>query len=219
MKDSLRTHIHIATHLLVIAIAIILGAWFAHFSNRAIETTVQEQVNAQKRELFELAEITDRNGANTSMDGVIEDCTRRSEYESLLVKLGSLSKKDLVSVQNLFESCGSFYSERKALMVFQLSDALKNLHEKNELLTSLNVEPIPQKDLEEWEKLVTLEKKRSSLLTDQTDIQAKIISALISGSTAHTVDVVSLVNDAQQIAELLTVHDHEIDTLRNSLKE
>ena len=82
----------------------------------------------------------------------------------------------------------------------------------NEKSTDMN-------ELQEWNELLTLEKTRSALLTDQGTLQADIISELISGNNPSSKEVSALVREAQDISELLSVQDKRIDTIRGAMQQ
>lgn len=218
MKDYLSTHLHIAAHLAVVALSIVIGAGFAHYANSSTVANIYTQLTEQNAYMLTLADITDRNGADAVTATIISDCTRRTEYESLLNNLATLQKKELVTLQNLFEGCGSFYGERKALMVARLDRELENLTNLNILLTSLNAEGLSLQDLERWNALVALEKQRSGLLADQARIQSDIITQLILGFGPTSAGVSKLVGEAQEIGQQLSVQDSQIDDLRNAIQ-
>lgn len=218
MKEYIQQHIQISLHLIIIACTISFAAWVAHHNQTQAELAIASYTEIQEKNMLELASITDRNGADATVEKIILDCPRREEYESLLVKLGTLTKKDLLTVQNLYESCGTFYAERKALMVSKLEREFEIYDDFQKLQKSLGDNTSGSEHLEKWNELVNLEKMRSTLLTDQSAIQIHIITLLISGSTVYSKDVSSLVREANEIAELLAVNDHKIDELRSKLQ-
>lgn len=218
MKDYLQTHLHIASHLVVLALALAVGAGYAEYSNRDIESYIHERITKQEAVLLELSEITDRNGADVITEKIIADCPRRNEYEALLTKLGSLLKKDLIVLQGLSESCGSFYEERKALMVAKMDRELTALIEYTDVLRILNTKAADGVELDTWKQIVALEKVRSTLLIDQNIIQENIITALISGATVQSTQVADFVHEAEEINQLLSVHDQMIDEQRKKVK-
>ncbi len=208
----------IALPLIGFAISIALGAFVAHHNQEKATSTIQKHLDSQAKILWELAVITDRNGADEVISRIVADCPRRGEFEALLNELGSLPKKELITVQNLYESCGSFYAERKALMVSKLERELEIADEYAEVLTYLDKKSAHSYKLDTWKEIISKEEMRSSLLSDQTAIQSKIIDLLISGATASSKDVRAFVQEAQKIGELLNVQDHEIDTLRGKIQ-
>lgn len=218
MKKYIENHLLMTLTLGLVAGAIMLGAWVAHSNQKNAEQIVLERIQAEEKLMFTLATLTDHNGVDAAIENIVGDCTRRDEYESLLVSLQTLSKKDLVSAQNLFESCGSFYVERKALMVAKLDREFQAYTDFVVLLEEFREDSNIIRNFKVWEELVSLEKNRSTLLHDQSQIQSQIITLLISGSTAASKDVVLLVREAGEMSELLSVADHKIDELRKTLE-
>ncbi len=219
MKAYLERHIQIALHLLILASAIVVGSVTANYNQRHIEEEIVQRISKQSDYLYELALVTDRNGADVAIETIVADCGRRDEFDALLIKLGSLHKKDLVTLQSLYDSCGNFYAERKALMVSKLERELESYTDHVSLLSILDADAIHTTRLPEWEELIAHEKTRSSLLSEQSILQTKIISLLISGSPKESAEVNQLVRDAQDTWDLLGVEDHTIDVLRENLKK
>ena len=220
MNEYMRQHSGIALQLVLFACAITLGAFVAHMNQQEVVRNLSLEIESAEKKLYDIASITDRNGADDAISAIIIDCPRREEYESLLIKLGTLSKKDLVSVQNLNESCGSFFAERKALMVAKLEREFESYETLITLLRAVDTDVAADFDLETWSRIVLLEKERSTLLTDQSKIQEDIITLLISGATLRTSpEVERLAQEALEISELLGVTDHKIDESRNSLSK
>ncbi|MFZ2253483.1 MAG: hypothetical protein WAW13_04960 [Minisyncoccia bacterium] len=219
MKKFIENHLIVSLSLFLIAGALILGAWVADSNQSKVEGKILEQIVTERNLMLQLATLTDHNGADETISRIVSDCSRRTEYEDLLTSLESLSKKDLIAAQNLFESCGKYYTERKALMVAKLEREfeiyttyvaiLKEFHDDKEL----------DRNTDMWKDLISLENDRSSFLSDQNHIQAKIISLLISGSVVSSKELVELIRDAGEINELLGVSDHKIDALRASLTQ
>jgi DNA anti-recombination protein RmuC len=102
----------IATHTTLLASALIIGSVVAHYNVVEAIDRIQAEVTSIEEKMRTLADLTDRNGADESISRIVADCPRRSEYESLLNSLATLQKRDLIAIQNLHESCGSFYAEQ-----------------------------------------------------------------------------------------------------------
>lgn len=217
MKQYIQNHLAVTLNLGLLAAAIVIGAWVADHNQQSYESSLRTELDSKRAHMVELALITDRNGADDTTAAIITDCSRRNDYESLLIRLGELSKQDLITVQNMFESCGHFYEERKALMVSALEREIAHYRSLLTLLGILSPHDTYAFEEEKWNELLSLEKTRSMLLSDQSDIQAKIISELITGSPVHSERVIALVREAEGINELLTAHDHQIDSLRETL--
>lgn len=218
MKESIKNHILVGGTLLIFACALVVGVWFVHYNQANLEDALKTILSEKNKTLIDLADITDRNGADETITRIVSDCARRGEYESLLVKLSSLNMRDLLALQNLTDACGSFYAERKALMVSKLELEYVHYRETADLLSLLTTHEATEYHTEEWSELVELEKVRSSLLTEQESIQEKIVSVLIQGLSVQSTEVVKLVQDAQEISDLLGVHNSRIDEKREFLK-
>lgn len=218
MKNFLQTHIEIAVHLTLIACAIVVGTLVTHYQQKEVTAQIDAKISTQEKYLFELAEIIDRNGADAAISSIISDCPQRNEYETHLNALGTLSKKELVIAQALFENCGGFFSEQKALMVAKLERELLFLEDLVALRSVFGDIPKIKENTAEWRTLVTHEQTRSALLHDQQLLQAKIITLLISGSLPTSNEVQLLLVDANEIYDLLGVHDYKIDEVRSKFK-
>lgn len=219
MRQYLETHIHIAISLILIAFAVVAGAFVADRNQKQVELFIREQLRVQEERMLVLAETTDRNGADEELTVVLKDCERRTEFESLLIKLGTLEKKDLLVAQNLFEGCGNFGREQKAIMVGKLEREFQIYEDMLALLKTLTENELEGYHEASWKELIDHEKLRSALLNDLTDIQGKIISELVRGSSVNGSTVSSLVSEAQDIGQRLIVYDRTIDDARDTIKE
>ncbi len=217
MKSFLNSHLLISIHLCIIAGAITAGAWVAHYQKEEVVQKIQENIDAQVELMVGLADTTDWNGADGVVGAIIQDCPRRNEFDLLLGRLESLTNKDLIIVQQLFESCGSFYAERKALMVSRLEREYASLEESIALLKVISPKTVSFNNLDTWGKIIDLEKDRSAYLTELTTIQGDIITALIKGEQTSSKNVQGLASTAQNISETLNVIDKQIDNLRAEL--
>ncbi len=130
-----------------------------------------------------------------------------------------ISYKERLELQQLFESCGAFYAERKALMVSRLEQEYHSLTENVDYLQILDGENSNVYSVSEWKRLLEMEQKRSEYLTEQVGIQQSIITEFIDGGSVRTAEVVGFVADAQGISELLEVLNKQITVVRNNLFE
>lgn len=217
MKRFINLHFAIALHLVLVALFVTAGAWFAHAAKAAVREQIQINIDRQVAHMHELANITDRNGADETISAIIADCPKRNEFEVLLVRLGTLDKKELIEVQQLFESCGSFYAERKALMVSRFEREFNVLKDNFNLLRTLDAENGTDEILAQWERIIALERERSGLLNEQVTLQQTIITALVAGKKTNSKDVSESVQRAQKIGESLSVLDKQIDDIRGEL--
>lgn len=215
MRSYITTHLTIALLAFVIAILIVGSAWYIDTALENVETRLESNISASHAKLSELAIMTDRNAADVLTEQIITDCARRSEFENLLNTLGSASQRELLSAQNLFESCGSFYAERKALMVAQLEREYQGLLSTMALVRELRDLTAEEDRLTQWGTLVELEQTRSNFLNEQTSIQSEIITLLIDDRAQSR--ITELVRQAQNINESLKVTDAQIDKIRLTL--
>ncbi len=216
MKNYLTEHLLIAGNALLLAAIIALSAWTIENTKANTLSLLQSNIETQVTHITELAELTDRNGADAVTEEIISDCPRRVEFENQLMRLDSATKRELITIQQLFESCGTFFAERKALMVSRLEREFLSLKNDLALLSTIRDLSSNEEKLKEWEKLIELEKTRSALLAEQTAIQEKIISLLMS-DTNVTVEINVLVREAQNVSQSLSVTGAQIDTLTKEL--
>ena len=201
MREFVYRHRYTTGALLVLLCALVIGSWIAHRGQERFTDALTEEIGEQRQVISDLARITDRD-----------------EFDALLIRLGTLSKQDLLLAQSMFESCGEFYPTQKALMVVRLEQE----HDEYVRLWALQDSLIESErgledDRELWSELVTLEKTRSELITDQWNMQEQIINALIQGASVSSADVRTLVSEAQEVGELISVYDNRIDELRVKL--
>jgi hypothetical protein len=215
MKSYLTTHLTVALHAFVITLLVAVSAWYIDNAQNEIEQKLTSRIDETLVHIVNLAETTDRNGADELTERIITDCPRRTEFETLLNGLNSATRRDLLSAQQLFESCGSYHAERKALMVAQLERESLMLSDDLALLAVIRDLTPREINLKTWNELIVLEKERSAFLTEQTDIQSEIISLLIEDS--NTTRIQELVRQAQNVNQSLSVIDTQIDALRSKL--
>ena len=215
MKSYLTTHLAVALHALIIIVVITLSAWYIDASRSDVEAKLSARIESSLARIQALAETTDRNGADALTERIISDCPRRSEFENLLNGLNTATRRDLIAAQQLFESCGAFYAERKALMVSHLEREFSMLDEDLVLLAALRDLTPREVNFRKWQQVVKLETERSALLNEQTSIQADIIKLLIEGG--GTLRIQELVQNAQEIGQSLTVLDAQVDVFRTNL--
>lgn len=219
MKDLLNTRFLLTVHLVVVVVVIVVGAWSVHAAKNELRTGITNDIENQLKTVEDLAVVTDRNGADEVIAAIVSDCANRSKFESMLRKLASLNYQELLTVQQLFESCGSFYAERKAIMVSKLDREVEVLNEHITLLTTLEQDNDYNSVGTIWSELVELEHERSTFLSEQVTIQRNIIRQLIQGANILSKDISDQISRAQNVAEQLTVLDNRIDKLRAELIE
>ncbi len=216
MKNYFTKDVLISVHLVIFALTLIVGTLVVHFREETTATELRKKITEQNSILMDLAIITDRNGSDEALAKILQDCSRRNEYEALLIQLGTLEKKELITIQNLHESCGLFYAQQKALMVQKLKREMQSYHDLITLYALFDNRVGLYKE-DAWNELLVFEEARSTLLFDLGTIQEKIVTGLISGTKPQNAEIQNLVRDAQEMSELLGVHDRKIDEIRESL--
>ncbi len=216
MNPQQKHHYHIASVLIGIVVVVIVSISVAYYKERAAISQIRLQIEKAEATMMELAILTDRNAADSTTEILVQDCSRRTEYEDLLVRLPELQKRDLLLIQTLYESCGLFFADRKLHMISRLSREYESYSQLIDLYKLFKAN-IDLNEQEKWKELITAEENRSTTLREQAIVQKEIISLLVSGSTQSSAEVVFLAEQGRQLAELLTVYDVQIDTLRNSL--
>lgn len=215
MKSYLSTHLLVALHTIIIAVVILAAAWYIDYVRSETENALMARIQETVLRIESLAEVTDRNGADALTEQIISDCPRRDEFETILNSLNTARGRELITAQQLFESCGAYFAERKALMVAQLEREYQSLEADRMLLMTLRDLTPEELAYVDWSELITLEKDRSALLFEQTAIQGEIISLLIEGGNGARIN--ELVRHAQSVGQSLSVTDAQIDALRNKL--
>lgn len=218
MKAFLTDHLALSLYALTFALVIAVGAWYVDSTEQELTYLLTRNVQSHASALAELAAITDGNGADPRTESLIRDCPRREEFESMLALLDTASKRDLVATQQLFESCGNFYAERKAIVVDRMEHEYASLKENADLLVLLEDLDADTRASLRIRELIDLEKNRSALLNEQVTHQEAIIKGLISGED-RSVSVIPNAAAAQEIAQTLNVLDKQIDALRSELFE
>lgn len=218
MKNILNLHFTVSLHLMIIAVVIVFAAWAVHATKADVRLLLTENIDAGVRRISELLVVTDNNGADEIIESIIVDCPNRNEYERKLGQLGSLNSRDLVDAQQLFDSCGHFYAERKALMVAKIEREYEILQHAVDLMRAFDATSETY-DLQPWRQIIDLEVRRSDMLKEQTEIQSGIISSLIEGRSVYDPEIRGYIERAHNLDESLSVLNKQIDELRVALIE
>ncbi len=216
MKSFLNEHVAISLYTVTFALLVILMSGYMHHSQRELELSLQKNIKTQTESLHALMLLTDSNEANEKINKLISDCTRRTEFEKLLVSLDGATTKEIIATQQLFESCGAFFATRKSLMVSEMEYEYDVLVSNIELLDILRDVDVEKREAENIKKLIDFEKNRSELLSEQVVLQEKIISALLSNED-RGITVYPSVASASEISQSLSVLDKQIDALRTEI--
>jgi uncharacterized coiled-coil DUF342 family protein len=125
---------------------------------------------------------------------------------------------ELIEVEQLFNSCGNFYAERKAVMVTRLEREYEVYLDFIDVLSLVDEEESKVTyDVEGWGKLVEQEKKRSELSTSLVLIQGKIIDSLRKKTPISSDQMQLLLVEGKETKDALIKISSEIDDLREKV--
>lgn len=178
------------------------------------------QISEQETQLAALAELTDRDGADAVVERIIKDCSpeNRGRFDTLLSKLGELNAAELKEIEQLFNACGNFYAERKAVMVARLEREYEIYLDFIEILSLVDESAsVATYNVEGWRALVDKEKERSELSTKLVNIQGQIITALLENMPIASERMQLLMVEGQQTKERLSSLSTDIDLLRQEI--
>lgn len=186
-----------------------------------LEESTRLLIANQQSLLVAIAETTARNGADSVTEVIIKDCSvvERNEFDDLLGKLDSgLSHDQLTTLERLFGRCGSFYSERKSVMVSRLTREIEVYESYVNLLSAeLNEDLSISFNVPQWQALAAEEQKQSEMFTDLVAVQDQIITTLLSGKSPTSPEIVEVLRSAKEIQETLIVVNKQASSLRSEL--
>ena len=220
-NNKSRTFKIIGVVVLCAVLVYVLAQFFANQRLEASSNQTQLLISEQQSILATIAEITARNGADAVTESIVRDCTvaERSSFDSLLGDLNSgLTRSQLVELERLFGRCGSFYSERKSIMVSRLVREIEIYGTYVDQLSLINgTDESESYDLEQWRELAAAETKVSELFSDLVAKQDEIINALLNGSSPQSDDIQAILLEVNEIQETLTVTNTQVSRLRANL--
>lgn len=219
MIKELPQRVQIAFVLLIFGVAVVLGAAASFYNQNQLEEKIKENIVVQNILLNSLLDITKSNSADSVTSSLVKDCAKRTEYESLLIKLDRLTKNELLNLQILSESCGDFYPDTKAVMVSRLEREFQAYTKFIDLLKELDTDTVSDYKIAEWSEIIEVEKKRSELLKEQASVQLEIIQLLIQGNSVQSKLVQEQIGSAQRIGVLLTTQYGRLEELRALLTQ
>ena len=193
---------------------------YVHTKQAEYVSMMKVLIAQQETTLISIAEVTDRNGADAVVAGIIEDCDadERLAFDDLLGRLGSLHRLELVEVDQLFSACGNFYAQRKALMIARLD---REYQVYADYVALLNVVDSKAQDIsyptQKWSDLVGMELQRSELSSQLVVIQENIIDGLRAGASVQSEELHTEVTNAQEAKDTLSYLGVKIDTLREDI--
>lgn len=186
-----------------------------------LSSGLQVQIAEQNKTISAIAEVTARNGADAVTESIIKDCTPadRGRFDELLGSLDSgLNWNQLAELERLFGRCGSFFAERKSVMVSRLTREVEVYETYVSQLQTLTSESnVVEYNVAKWQELAEAEKKQSELFSKTVIQQDNIISALLDGKRVDSEEIVTILNEVRETQETLLVANKQASVLRSEL--
>lgn len=171
-----------------------------------LQSELSVQVSEQRALLVTIAETTARNGADTATEKIITDCSvsERTEFDALLDKLNNnLSKTELATLERLFGRCGSFYAERKSVMVARLEREVEVYENFVNQLEKIDPRDIEEYKVSEWKLLVEDEKIQSTEFSALVNYQDTIIKSLLEGKSSESGEILNVLKSVKESQQVL----------------
>ena len=201
-------------------ISVLYVSWYVHSVQENIKVTTQLKIAEQKKVLGVLFEVINNDGADAVVEAIIKDCSieNREHFDTQLGNLANLKGQELVEMEQLFNACGNFFSERKAVMVARLQREYEVYLDLIEIFSAIdsNVEELTH-NAGSWGTLVELETKRSVLSTKLVAIQGSIIDSLQVNVSINSDQMQATLVEGQRMKEELRVLSGEINQLRQAV--
>jgi len=222
-NDSLFT---LRTLLIVTVSAVVMYIFVTSVQNNRLyelELVTRAQIAEQETTLVAIAEIVARNGADAVTESIVKDCTlaERTEFNALLGSLNSgLARSELVELERLFGRCGSFFAERKSVMVARLSREI-GVYESfiEQAATIAGRDVSGDFKLAGWQTLSELETKQSDLFSELVQLQDEIIVALLTQEEGRATSLTDIQDRVTEVQENLTLANKQAATVREELFE
>lgn len=174
-----------------------------------LQSQIKLQISEQETLLATIAETTARNGADTITESIVKDCNmvERTRFDELLGSLDrGLSVTELTELERLFGRCGSFFSERKSVMVARLSREIEVYDAYvSQLAMITSQDDIENYNVSMWQQLAREEQRQSEIFTELVGLQDKIITTLLSGKSVDSPEIIAVLNEVKQAQEALMV--------------
>ncbi len=186
-----------------------------------IELDARVQIADQGAALATISEITARNGADSITESIVRDCTviERGQFDNLLGQLNNnLSRPQLVELERLFGRCGSFYSERKSVMVARLA---REIEVYEDYVNFLSI--IVDQDLSTvfqvtvWQALSEEERKQGESFAKLVQLQDRIIANLLEGKNSNSPEIVEILKEVGEVQETLLASRKQATSIRAGL--
>ena len=211
---------HVVILLLIAGLFFLGSSWYVKNKQADYAAELKLLIAEQAATLVAIAEVTDRDGADAVVSRLVKDCELedRARFDTLLGRLAQLQRAEQVEVQQLFDACGDFYAERKAVMVARLKREYEVYADYITLLSIADTrKDFPSYPTQQWSELVELEQQRSDISTQLVAIQGDLIDALLDGVLVGSAEMIAKITVAQELKDNLGFIGIKIDTLREEI--
>lgn len=204
----------------VLALITFAVSWYIATREAAVTDALYAQIDAQGERLVTLSTLIDTDGADETVNAIVRDCTpeERERFDYLLSNLQTLRARELEEVDGLFARCGSFYAERKAMMVSRLVREFEVYQDQIALLATLDSRTsLTVYGTDTWQQIVALEIDRARYMLELVEIQGSIIDLLRAGELVGSKNVADALTTAKQTKDNLSLAGVQLATLRQQL--
>ena len=221
LHHTLQRYHHVILFCLFAIVAYVLIVLIVNEKLEDLHTKIEGSLKDQQVLLATIAEATARNGADEVTETIVRDCSidERTAFEELLRKLDTgIATSELTTLERLFARCGSFYSQRKAVMVARLSREIEVYSTYVEQLQAIsNERTVAEYQVETWKQLSTAEQTQSDQFAKLVTLQESIISTLLSGKSASSPEIQSILTEVNATQAALAAAHQESATIRTEL--
>lgn len=207
--------------LCVLVTAFVLSTFIINQRLQTFESNSRIRIAEQQALLSTIAETTARNGADSITESIVRDCPidDRSRFDTLLGSLDrGLARYELAELEQLFSACGTFYAERKAVMVARLRREIEVYESYVAQLSDITGHDQTEKyQLVTWQQLVAGEEVQSQQFNALVQSQKEIIDTLLSGKSATSPEIITILTAVRETKEALLLAKTRTGELRSGL--
>jgi hypothetical protein len=204
----------------LVVIVVLVAFIITELRTSSYESQLRAAVADQNAFLVTVAELTARNAADSVTESIVQDCPvgERVRFDLLLGSLDQgLTQTELTELDALFASCGSFFAERKAVMVARLQREIEILEGYNRLYEQFADSDAIAEQMEGWRELLEGEQMQSVLISELVRLQKDIIDELLAGRNATSPEILSILSEVRESREALLLANTQTDALRSTL--
>ncbi len=204
--------------LLVAFFVTLASSWYIHTMQSRVLAATQQKIAQQEEKLKVLTAIIAQDGANATVENIVRDCSseNRVKFDMQLGLLPQLRGAQLYEIEQLFNACGNFFAQRKAVMTAFLEREFEVYLELIEILSLFDSRANSVAyDVDGWGKRVALETQRSLLTTKLVEIQGTIIRALLHNVPITSDDMQATLVEGQKVKDELITLSSQIGELQS----